>query len=307
MTNLLPVFLRIGAAAAIGVLFLLIQAGVFDGLAGSLGGTQIEDENIGYLQDARDASVDDLIVLSEVLAVLEIIDSASIGFDFFVSADVQVGQGLASLTNGVERALEIAALSAAASEGLIALSLIAQFVTAYLLDAALIALAAYLFVSAISRLHAFTRLARVVAEVFAVLFLVAYLIIPYSIHLSGWVATNAVSALHQESRDKLTALHGDVTGKSVQSDEFDGWSKDDQVKSGFERITSNLTHKIDGMGLYAIRHLTSAVLLGIVFPFGLLLVFYAGARRLIRYTAMALESDWSDVSKDQTGTGEASA
>ena len=184
------------------------------------------------------------------------------------------------------------AIAAAAAEGLIALSAVAGFVAEPLFAAMLLVLVVYFLVTAISRLHVVSRLARSVLEITAVMFLTAQLLIPYSIHLSGWFATSAVSSLSDESRGKLVTLHQEITG-STSSTSFDGWSKDDEVKSGFERAVSDLPHKVDTVGLYLMRQLASAVLLGVVFPLGLMLLFLGLARRLIGSVASTLHSDWT--------------
>lgn len=296
--------LRLALAGLAALLLVLIQTGMFDGFATALGGTQIEVDNIGYLTDARDAAANDFLILSEIFAVLEVIASADVGFDFFVSASVQVGQALAGLSTAIENALLVSAAAAASAEALLAISSIAQFLSQPLLCVALALLAAYFILSAFHRVHTVSRTVRSMTEIVSVLFLVVHLIVPYSIHLSGWIATNAVASLHEESRSRLQSLHGDITDHTIIADGFDSWSKDDQVKAGFERVSKNVTHKIDAVGLYSVRQFTSAVLLGIVLPLGLLAVFYLGAQRMVRFAAAALAADWAAAksSGDQEGS-----
>lgn len=264
--------LRFGLALALIAIVLILQGEAARDWGASLISDQIEAENIAYLESARLAAMHDMIVLAEVLAVLEIIESASIGFEFFVSAEIGAGKGISPLTRAVEWGLLGAGIGVLLYEA-ISLSLIAASAIAPLLfKAMLLSTALALLAAPLHRSHILRSLLGMAARMTTFGFLTAFLLLPYSVNIAGSLVTMIPLESYQPHDNAPDNLHAHLVAQSDGPPGFDTWTSRDVAQQFYASISSNLRHSVSQIKVYAIKSLAMDMLIGLVLPL-LLLVF----------------------------------
>ncbi|MEM6662406.1 MAG: hypothetical protein AAF666_09540 [Pseudomonadota bacterium] len=277
--------------AALGFLILLFATaagyGVLDGVTPELGGDEIITTNHAFLVAALNASGDDQIILTELLAILSIVQSAELGFDFFVSANIDVGQALTALTTSIERAWLAVAATAVITELLIGLAAIADAMTPVFFVIAFAATGAYFLALAACTSH-LKHVFRSLAEVASSILLVAHLLIPYSIQVSAMATQTVIAGVTSERRESMHHMHGELSALTQTGHDFAGWSEKDQAESAYHVLRKDIVHRVGLVQRFAIELIAHILLTGLVLPLASFAILWFGIRVIFRRIAADL-------------------
>jgi hypothetical protein len=264
-----------GLAAAFGLASLPVDEGA------------LARSNAAYLQTARDAAVADLATLGAIKGVLDIVASARIGFDFLVSADVGVGQGLSALATLVDDAMAAVTLSIAANEALALTLAAAQALTGTLGTAAAFSAGLCLCVAA-ARMDRLARIFGEIARIFLLGLFAAHVALPYAVQITGWVALGASDIVHGHVGEGLAALHRDIVGQAAGATRFGDWSDKNAVSAAYDHLNHDIVQKIQATASVSWMHYARAAVFGVAFPLLLVVILHFAADRLLRATVASL-------------------
>ena len=276
-----PVVLVLAAACLL--LWMALQIDPVQKIAASLVDRELTEENAAYLDRSEKQAARTLFHLIESYAALRVIQSGEVGFSLIVETHVQVGDAIAGLTTIVERGIGVAALSATAAAAMKQLDRAAALLSPMLFELTLALLGVYLIARAIHAKHPITQLAHSITEVAGILFLTAFLLVPYSIHVSGWLGHQVVAPLKRQSTQHYVNLHKDIQHARADSERH-GRAK--AATHALERMFSDIGHRAEASSLAFVKHAAAALLEGIVLPLTifatLLLILRMGARKIRR-------------------------
>ncbi len=282
LTDNIRLILRLGLAMALIAIVVVLQNETARDWGAALISNQIEAENAAYLDVAREAALHDMIVLAEVLAVLEIVESASIGFEFFVSAEIGAGKGISPLTRAVEWGLLGAGIGVLLYEA-IALALIAASAVAPILfQLMLLSTALALLAAPLHKNHILRSLLGIAARVTTLAFLTVFLLLPYSVNIAGSLAALIPLESYQPHDNAPDNLHAHLVADSEGPPGFDTWTSRDVAQRFYASISSNLRHSVSQIKIYAIKSLAMDMLIGLVLPLLLLTLGLRLLRRVMR-------------------------
>lgn len=251
--------------------------------ASSAVGAELAQANRALIDEARTTSLRDLALLAEILALLDVVQTAQIGFDFIVSAQIEAGRAIGPVVRGAEFAAMGAAAGVAVYEAIDLVLATARAVSPAILQVALAVGALFLVVQPLHVAHPLRGIADALLRISAGLFLVLFLVLPYSVHLAGQLAAQVPIADYQRHARAPAHLHDALTSTRDMPG-FDGWSDKDVAKRYFEALSTDLPHASGQLHSYAIE--TAALNFGLAVVVPLLLV-WAGThivRRLLRDT-----------------------
>jgi len=246
----------------------------------------ILNENAQYLKASAKQSEENVLKLAEIFALLETIQSTQIGISLIVKLQIEVGQAVAAFSNIVEQGIVVSTLSSAAAYTLLALDKIASFLSPWLFKLALLLVSIFLVCYSFSRKQYITGFSLLAAELAVILFLVAHLIIPYTIHINGWLATEVTSELTKNSQTKMTDLHAyvvDANGKKSLR------KRAEHATKVLERVVIDIGKKIEIATSYAIRHIVSSIIEALIMPLVIFLALFGFMRTLVRHARTQIE------------------
>lgn len=274
-------------AVACLLLWLVLQIHPVRQLAASLVDRELIEENAAYLDKSEKEAARTLMHLVESYAALRVIQSGEVGFSLIVETRVQVGDALAGLTTIVERGIGVAAVAASAAAAMKALDKAAAVASPLLFEATLVLLGIYLIARTVRARHPITQLAHSLAEVATILFLTAFLLVPYSIHVSGWLSQHAVAPLKTYSAEHYANLYDDIHHARAENERH---VRAKSATYALEEMFSDIAHRAEASSLAFVKHATATVLEGIVLPLGvfaaLLLTLRAIAHRIRKILAV---------------------
>lgn len=274
-------------------LFLLLQIDAVHDFGAKLIGEELNHQNVVYLKHAEHEARRTFIKLSEIYAVMRVIESGKVGISIFVETEVTIGRAMSSFVDLVERGIVVSLAAAAASASLKQLIALIEMLNPLLFKLTLLFGGAYLIVSSFSRKHWLTSTSRGLCEIVVLVFLTTYLIIPYSIHATGWLGQQLTAEIKHNTNERLNNLHHDITRHRV--DKSDHGKSAKHAMSRFDKFAVNIKHKIESMTLILIRHIATALIEGILLPLGLVLVLFYGIKRIAKQVGRIYETDLSEV------------
>lgn len=264
-------------------------------LGQATGAGQITAANEAYLTDAAQEGLKEILLLGEVTAFLDVLQSTDFGIELIVSVDVRAGGVLSSLANAAEWALGAAAAATVTTHALQFINGIADQVSAYLLVGLLWSVIIWMVLRIVPAANAIRGVARGITETLAVLFLVSYLFVPYGINITGWLSQTAAGRLHVDTGTVVENLHGSTFKDGNLNTDLRFWTRSENVKSAYEQLTSELPDKTSALTRYTIEKFAHLLVVGILFPFTVLLVFGLMGRRLIKMAIAELDSSMKNT------------
>ncbi|WP_136443364.1 hypothetical protein [Pacificoceanicola onchidii] len=285
-----PKTLRLCVGALALGLAVLLAFGLLDWAAPLFGGGAIADQNHAYLTASREQVGDDLIALTELLAVVKVIESASLGIDVVVHASVEVGQAAAAFGLALERAWGAMAVAGVIDESLLGLTAIAAALTKPLLVIVLASVGLWILARTL-KLHIHVlSLVRTVAELSLVLFLALHLLVPYSLQITGWASNAVLDSLLEAQRTGLHQMHQDVSSYAKHDRSFEGWTKGNDVGAAYATVVDKLPQKLGVIERYTTGRIARSVLVGLVIPIGSFALLWLTFRSIIRRMIVLFES-----------------
>ncbi|MGH1579309.1 hypothetical protein [Planktotalea sp.] len=260
--------IEIGMQLILGIALFVVGlvwfTGVLDPLAQFLGGQQLNESNQAYIQSVQAGAVKELATLGAILAVVDVVSSVELGFNFVASANVSVGHAIHSLGLLLNQGVDALVLSTAAFEVLTFLLAISNAVSGTIFAFAMIGLGLLLIARGMGAEAKLTALLEDVAFIAIALFLFTYIIVPYSIQISAWSSLEITHALHTSTREGLAALHSDIVERATDASSAKEWVKKGTALSAFDHLSNDLTQKVEAAGSlvwsFWARVLTHAIL-----------------------------------------------
>ncbi len=242
--------------------------------------------NQAYLKQAKRKAMDDLLVLAEMSAFLNVIGSSEVGISFIADFNVKVGQALHELTKVVERAAEICLVSMMSIETISVIAIASDGLAPIILQISLWSIFAYLLFDFISKKTAIpgsviTRL-RKISMASLLVFICLHLILPYSIHLSSIASHHLINKNRVENSNNLSAIHGHLL---LKGQEKELRKKAEHSIRHLKNSTSrDLKNKLESVISYLITNLALTLLELILLPVVILYGLYLFFRYLIMDT-----------------------
>ncbi|MEL7466622.1 MAG: hypothetical protein AAFN79_21290 [Pseudomonadota bacterium] len=249
-----------------------VLLGVAPSLEAATGGDRIIASNIAYLEAARNAAAADFADIAAMLAIVDIVASTEVGFDFLVSASVEAGQALAALARVLEWAAAITALSAAASEALLILTHVAAAAAQPLLGAAVAALGAYAAARAVGADPRLSRVARRVATLSVTAFLLCHIAAPYAVQMGALASNTAMTLSLNEARSGLAAAHRDVAAASDDAS-LSEWGKRAAVTDSYASLRKHASEQRDNVFEFVAAKAATTLTAHVITPLLFLFVF----------------------------------
>jgi len=294
---------------AIGALIFVILVSAADllNLGEQTGAGHITLANDAYLADAAKEGLKETLLLGEVGALFEVLSSTDIGIELIVSVDVQAGGVLSSLTRALEWAVAASMSATIGAHALKFVNAIADQVSANIVIALAWAVIAWMILRIVPAARTVRRMARSIAEVLAVLFVISYLIIPYSINLTGWLSQTVSGSLDPDTETIVETFHGATfTDGGLQTD-LGYWTRGKNVKSAYENVTNELPDKVSTLRSYTVQKFAHLLIVGVLFPLGVLLMLAVLGRRLVGMMIKELETQLDLKSPSPKAGNKASA
>lgn len=234
-----------------------------------------------YLKETSAAARESFITLTALQGGLHLVQSGSAGFSFIVDIEARLGDLLTPLVTMVDRAVEISMASMAASEALALLLDAAEAVAEPLLGALLLLLALFALARIVTEApNPVSRFAAEASELMLVLFLLLYLALPLAIYGASQLSQSFTAPLSGQAHGHFSALNDHLNG-DAKHDNLKG--KVHGVMNRYESFSVKVDHKNHATGEALKRHLVVFVLDVIVFPLGLLWLFYLVVRMVARH------------------------
>lgn len=281
---------RLAIAALAVMMSVLIGFGVLDGIGPVLGGGAITEQNHAFLTASRQQVGDDVIALAELLAVVKVIESASLGFDVVVHASVEVGQAAAAFGLALERAWGAMAIAGIIDEALLGLTAIASVLTKPILVVFLASLGFWIITRTLPIHTHLVLLLRTVTELSLVLFFALHLLVPYSVQITGWASNAVLDAVLEEQRSGLHNMHDEVTTYAKHDNSFDGWTKENRISTAYATVVTKLPQKLGVIERYTTGRIARSLLIGLVIPLGSFALLWLAFRAMIRRVIVLVES-----------------
>lgn len=243
----------------------------------------ISAANQAFLKQAEALAVHDFLLLTEVSAILDVVQSSQIGISFIADFNVTVGHAISELNQGSKRALEVNMLSAALIK---LIALIARFCSYIASGIYIILLWVWLLYLLLLRLRSVSQVpdkvvkgAQVIANEVLVIFLVVYLFIPYSIHLSSVTSYYLHHQVKTDNSQKVKAIHSAIYSGVDQSKLKD---KAQTSISHLKKISaSDLHYKVENLFSYLLQAIAITLFDLLLMPFIVLYGLYRIFRRSV--------------------------
>lgn len=254
------------------------------------GARRITDMNDTFLNDAAHEGLKETLLLREVSALLEVLKSTDLGIELIVSVDVQAGGVLSSLTGAIESALAASAAATVGAHALQYVNSIADQVSVVLFIALIWAVVGWMILRMLPVAGLVRLLGRGFTEAIAVLFLISYLVVPYSIHLTGWLSETVAGSLQPDTEAAVEQFHSATFQDGSLNTDLSFWTRSGNVKSIYEDLTNELPDKVSALTVYAVRKFAHLTIVGVVFPMMVVLGLGLLGRRLVAVTIKQLDT-----------------
>ncbi len=243
-----PDVLKSSAQLIIGAVLIALGflwfTGALNPLSALLGGAALEESNAAYIKSVQAQSVKELVTMGAMLAVVDVISSVEVGFNFVATAEVSIGHALKTFALLLQRAADALMLSTAAFEVVAILLAIAKAISGPLFALSLICLGLLQVSRSFDALANVHRLIHEVTFIVISLFLFSYIILPYSIQISAWCSQEITHALHTATREGLAALETDIVRRSVDAPTPQEWTHKGTTIAAYDHLSHDLPQKV---------------------------------------------------------------
>lgn len=240
----------------------------------------LAETNAAFIQSGKSAAIADLLVLAELDALVSVVQTIEIGVSLGLSAQVEVGQALASLSSGLDRAMLAATAGIALYEILdIALKL-ATVAEPYLLQLVLLLGAIHALVL-LTRMTAQTKNAsRAGFEIVLILFLILRLGLPYGVGAASALAGLTQEAVLGDTRSAVSEMHNRIVESNAWNGKLDSLADESLAREVFGRAAADFPRPVETLGTYSARRIVVSLFEGIVVPAFIILMFVLIWRRI---------------------------
>ncbi|WP_163931623.1 hypothetical protein [Paraferrimonas sp. SM1919] len=262
------------------VLVLLIQFKINTGSEHS-----IIDSNDRYLDQISLQATTDILLLTEVDAVLNILKSSQVGVSFIADFNVTVGQAISevqSTTSEAKKVMMISLVLITVLKTLNDLSLLLSEVALYIAAGAGFIHYLLLHFKTLSMIpHTVLNKSAAITKIAAMIFISFYLLLPYSIHGSGVLSERLQQSTHVDNSQSLNHLHQHITqGKGTKE-----LSK--SAKASISHLSSmshsSIKDKVQTLIKYTITAATLWLFNLILMPLGIGFMLYKITLQLLSY------------------------
>ena len=217
-----------------------------------------------YLNQSQQTARYDLIKLSELAALLSLIQSSEVGVSFFVDIQVGVGQLITSLSSLVIKAIEASLLAISAVEIIKLTVKFSEMITPWIFLTLLVSGTLYGFNHAfIQGNHRYKTVCDSFTKVVVTLFLVFHLFLPYSLYGAAYLSQHLTNETKLENQAALKNLHENMDATHKKEDLKD---RAENAIHTFEKIVLDLPQKVEAMTVYYTRHIAMTLFEYILMP-----------------------------------------
>lgn len=173
-------------------------------------------QNMLYLLHSEQTAMDEILTVTEINMVLDVVASSQIGVSFIADFNVTVGQALHRLSIVLERAEVALLISVAAISALQWLTYIAETYAFYLLGLGLAIRVAYHILCWLNQTITLPTALIVNTKHLSydvlMVFVALHLVLPYSIHMGAAVDKKLTQHFIENKRTQLTNIHDSFVG-----------------------------------------------------------------------------------------------
>lgn len=247
--------------------------------------------NQHYLKESGKQAMDDILLLTELTVVLDVVASSQIGVSFIADFNVTVGQGLNDFNQLVKKALMVNLASVAATELIAIILKLSDWLAPMLLKITLFIWLFYFFLCLVNPSAGVPRVvlfrSRLIARELSILFLVFHLLLPYSVHGAAFISKNLKTDVIDDS-NHLSAIHRTLVPKrSAHKLKHRATASIDHLKKISPR---QLKDKNQSLLVYTLRATVRSFFNLIVMPLGILFGLLQIAKRIVREAEMGFDS-----------------
>ena len=233
-----------------------------------------------YLTGSEHQARNDLVKLMELEALMVPLQHSVVGISFLVDIQVGVGQMMASFTHLLAEAIVVTLSLISTIEVLRVILDFSEMATPWVWIALLFSGILFGFShSVIENRGWLTTLGRRSIKLTLGLFLLLHILVPYALYGSAILSKHLLAETKQSSALFLEHLHQQ---SGAQHKKADMKTRAEAVVDTFEKVTLDLTHRVEGMAVYHTRHIASSLLEFILFPLMALAALTGGIWLLIR-------------------------
>ena len=179
---------------------------------------------------------------------------------------MQVGQALAGLNYALERALAASIAGAGLYEALIILAGLASLLNVFFFQLVLFASAARLFCNSLPASNPIFIASRLALRGTLAVFVASYVLLPYSINITGWLASTVPFGMAQQHSERLQDYHSHVVADKPAAREFTYWTKEQAVRGQYKKFEEGLPHTVEQTTRHAISIALHALFVGLLLP-----------------------------------------
>ena len=247
------------AALLVGLMLLILTlVGGSDSLIQSEQGLIVK-LNQAYLTRVENQSVDALLLLGGLKAVMYTLQSSQVGVSFIVEADVTLGHAIAPITDFISYSISLFTFNLSSILFLEIVLDLAQDFGPDLLLVSLWSSLLYFVVRLIDSCFSLGLLVKIsytITKMVCSLFLVLHLIIPYSTYCSAYLDNAFMHSRKVELHQRLKDFHDDYHGTS----EHELSDRADSSMSAFKTLSGGITEKLDLL----VRYLCESAVIWII-------------------------------------------
>jgi|GEM_PF-4348032 len=242
----------------------------FSNLAGPvqnlLGTNTILDENRAFLQQSDTDNHKDILLITEVLAVVKLISSTDIGVNLVFKADVEVGQALHGLAVSIEYALWVVLASSVVIEVWKLLIETADMLVPLLFRATLFAIVVYLVADSVRALSQIRESCYKVMQFSLLSFATVFLLVPYALNLTAWVSRVILQPSTFVHNKGLGALQSAAENAQKGEELFKYWGSGKAVRSHLIDLHRDIQPHTSNVFEFMVNALAVNIISGIVVP-----------------------------------------
>ena len=237
----------------------------------------LNKQNLKYLTDLRNNSIENYTLLAGIHSLLLTIESSHLGFSIIVDANVKIGNEITALTLLANRGKLYFEVFTVASEMTVLIIYLTYFVIPIIFKATLFSGSLYGFSKWLNRRNSPTLFFKV-TRLGIFLLVILHFSIPYSVHLAAITSEYLEGKQDTHMQQYAKHIHAEyVGGKQTESNTSRAKSALDKSES----IVSDIENKVASFFRYISQYLLHKILTVLIIPILLFVGLYLIARYII--------------------------
>jgi len=218
--------------------------------------------NQAYLIELEQESSTFFLSLSGVNALIETIQSSSVGFDFVINTQINIGHQLNTLSQLTELGVKASGMAVLSANALHFAMVLGQKIATSVLPILLLSLMAFSF-SAWCGIFVLRRVFFYLMKVSLLIWVLCHLVLPYTIHLSSVVSQTLAQSYLQDSKDYFQSIHHEY-GQTQPPQSTDKQAH--HLAKKMEKLLVKVEHKISNLLRHVVRYFTIMLITCVLLP-----------------------------------------